>query len=167
MRGPRNASSWGRYPQESALTPQPSLANLGEAVPPPGAQVKQTRIFKKTPPSFASLANPLLPIWGAQVYSKSNCNNFPKGREMRWGWTDGRHQRGLQLSTKSTSSSASYHCFGFQAPLQRTETGPLRSGKVTQLLQQPGRPSGTSPCRRRDLPPPPRQSFPGARCSQW
>lgn len=59
------------------------------------------------------------------------------------------------------------HGFGFQAPLQRTETGPRKSGKVTQLLQRPGRPSGTSPCRRRDLPPPPRQSFPGALCSQW
>lgn len=54
---------------------------------------------------------------------------------------------------------------GFQASLQRTETGPLKSGKVTQLLQLPGRLAGTSPCRRRDLPPPPRQSFPGARGS--
>lgn len=63
--------------------------------------------------------------------------------------------RPVQLDTAN-------HWFGFQAPLQRTETGPIKSGKVTQLLQRPGRPSGTSPCRRRDLPPPPRQSFPGA-----
>lgn len=71
--------------------------------------------------------------------------------------------------TNKLSKSASYHRFGLQAPLRRTEAGPLRSGKVTQLLQQPARPSGTAPCRRRrrrrDLPPalPSRQSAPAPR----
>lgn len=75
--------------------------------------------------------------------------------------------RGLQSRTKPASPSASYLELGFRASLRRTETRRLKSGKVTQLLRRPGRPSETSPCLYRDLPPASCQSFPGVLGSRW
>lgn len=66
----------------------------------------------------------------------------------------------LQFEGRYEQLDISNHWLGFQAPLQQTETGPLKSDKVTQLLQPPGRPSDTPPCLGRHLPPAPRQSFP-------
>lgn len=45
------------------------------------------------------------------------------------------YQRGLRLGRKATSESAPYRDLISRLP-QRTEAGPLKSGKVTQLPQQ-------------------------------
>lgn len=160
----------GRYPRKEVCSYTRDLpGDLGETVPPLTLRWSKPEILKKNSSlHHPSLANSHLPRWEAQVYPKNNCNNFPKGRQMRdgGGLRMGVPER-FQLRTKSANESASYHWFDFQAPLQWTETGPLKSGKVTQLLQRRGRPSGTSPCRRCDLPrlpasPPPAPSVRGA-----